>query len=68
MSGALLLKVFGTEKKETRRLKAKAREPMDISLRHNLVGRWFQMLMKLFEELGPVMVWAAGGWLACAET
>ena len=63
VSGALLLKVFGTEKKETKRLEAKARELMEISLRHNLVGRWFQMLMKLFEELGPVMVWAAGGWL-----
>ena len=36
---------------------------MEASLRHNLVGRWFQMLMKLFEELGPVMVWAVGGWL-----
>ena len=60
VSGALLLKVFGTEKKETKRLEAKARELMDISLRHNLVGRWFQMLMKLFEELGPVMVWAGG--------
>ena len=62
VSGALLLKVFGTEKKETKRLEGKARELMEISLRHNLVGRWFQMLMKLFEELGPVMVWAAGGW------
>ena len=63
VSGALLLKVFGTEKKETKRLKERARELMEVSLRHNLVGRWFQMLMKLFEELGPVMVWAAGGWL-----
>jgi ATP-binding cassette, subfamily B, bacterial len=63
VAGALLLKVFGTEKKETKRLKSKALELMEISLRHNLVGRWFQMLMKLFEELGPVMVWAAGGWL-----
>jgi aerobic-type carbon monoxide dehydrogenase small subunit (CoxS/CutS family) len=63
VSGALLLKVFGTEKKETKRLEAKARELMEISLRHNLVGRWFQMLMKLFEEIGPVMVWAAGGWM-----
>ena len=63
VSGALLLKVFGAEKKETKRLKVKAQDLMEISLRHNLVGRWFQMLMKLFEELGPVLVWAAGGWL-----
>ena len=47
VSGALLLKVFGTEKTETKRLKARARELMEVSLRHNLVGRWFQMLMKL---------------------
>lgn len=63
VSGALLLKVFGTEKLETRRLKAKASELMALSLRHNLVGRWFNMLMKLFEDLGPALVYGFGGWL-----
>ena len=63
VSGALLLKVFGTEKLETRRLKTKAGELMELSLRHNLVGRWFQMLMKLFEDLGPALVYGFGGWL-----
>jgi ATP-binding cassette, subfamily B, bacterial len=63
VSGALLLKVFGTEKHETRRLKSKAAELMALSLRHNLVGRWFQMLMKLFEDLGPALVYGFGGWL-----
>jgi ATP-binding cassette subfamily B protein len=63
VSGALLLKVFGTEKLETRRLKAKAGELMALSLRHNLVGRWFNMLMKLFEDLGPALVYGFGGYL-----
>jgi ATP-binding cassette subfamily B protein len=63
VSGALLLKVFGTEKLETRRLKTKASELMALSLRHNLVGRWFNMLMKLFEDLGPALVYGFGGWL-----
>jgi ATP-binding cassette subfamily B protein len=63
VSGALLLKVFGTEKHETERLQSKAGELMEVSLRHNLVGRWFQMLMKLFEDVGPALVYAAGGWL-----
>jgi len=63
VSGALLLKVFGTEKLETKRLKAKANELMEISLRHNLVGRWFQMSMKLLEDLGPALVYGVGGWL-----
>ncbi|HET6284725.1 MAG TPA: ABC transporter ATP-binding protein [Polyangia bacterium] len=63
VSGALLLKVFGTEKQETERLKGKAGELMGVSLRYNLVGRWFQMLTKLFEDLGPALVYAAGGLL-----
>jgi ATP-binding cassette subfamily B protein len=63
VSGALLLKVFGAEKQETARLKAKAGELMAVSLRHNLVGRWFQMMTKLFEDLGPVLVYGFGGWL-----
>jgi ATP-binding cassette subfamily B protein len=62
VSGALLLKVSGTEAHEAGRLEAKAQALMTVSLRHNLVGRWFQMLMKLLEELGPAIVYAVGGW------
>ena len=63
VSGALLVKVSGAEAHEAGRLEAKTRELMDVSLRHNLVGRWFQMMMKFFEELGPALVYAFGGWL-----
>ncbi|MEA2696343.1 MAG: ATP-binding cassette, subfamily bacterial [Myxococcales bacterium] len=63
VSGALLVKVFGAEDKEADRLAQKAGELMTLSLRHNLVGRWFQMLMKYLEELGPVLVYGAGGYL-----
>jgi len=42
ISGALLLKVSGTEEQETQRLSAKADELMEVSLRHNLVGRHIQ--------------------------
>jgi ATP-binding cassette subfamily B protein len=63
VSGAMLVKVSGAEAHEAGRLEAKTAELMDISLRHNLVGRWFQMLLKFFEEVGPAMVYAAGGLL-----
>lgn len=63
VSGVLLIKVFGTRKRETRRLREKALEVQQASLRQNLVGRWFQMLMKLFEDLGPALVYAVGGYL-----
>ncbi len=62
VSGALLVKVSGSEAHEASRLEDKTRALMDVSLRHNLVGRWFQMLMKFFEELGPALVYAFGGW------
>jgi ATP-binding cassette, subfamily B, bacterial len=62
VSGALLVKVSGSEQREAERLERKTRELMDVSLRHNLVGRWFQMIMKFFEELGPALVYAFGGW------
>jgi ATP-binding cassette, subfamily B, bacterial len=63
VSGVLLIKVFGTRKRETQRLREKALELQSASLRQNLVGRWFQMLMKLFEDLGPAMVFGVGGYL-----
>ena len=36
---------------------------LKAAARDNLVGRWFQMLTKLFEDLGPALVYAAGGLL-----
>jgi ATP-binding cassette subfamily B protein len=63
VSGVLLIKVFGARKRETQRLREKALELQSASLRQNLVGRWFQMLMKLFEDLGPALVYAVGGYL-----
>jgi ATP-binding cassette subfamily B protein len=63
VSGVLLIKVFGTRKRETQRLREKAQELQAASLRQNLVGRWFQMLMKLFEDLGPALVYGVGGYL-----
>jgi ATP-binding cassette, subfamily B, bacterial len=63
VSGVMLIKVFGARKRETQRLREKALELQAASLRQNLVGRWFQMLMKLFEDLGPALVYGVGGYL-----
>ncbi len=61
VSGALLVKVFGGEDVETRRFTAKAEEIKRLSLEQSLVGRWFQMLLGLFEAVGPAIVFAVGG-------
>jgi len=59
----VLLKVFGAERFEARRLERTADDLMAISLEQTLVGRWFQMLLGLFETAGPALIFAAGGWL-----
>ena len=63
VSGALLVKVFGGEEGEVRRFRAKAEEISQLSLEQTLVGRWFQLLLGLFEAIGPAIVFAAGGFL-----
>ena len=63
VSGALLVKVFGGEETEIRRFRAKAEEIKQLSLEQTLVGRWFQLLLGLFEAIGPAIVFALGGYL-----
>jgi len=63
VSGALLVKVFGAEKAEVQRFEKKAEELKRLSLEQTLVGRWFQMLLGLFEAVGPATVFALGGLL-----
>lgn len=63
VSGALLVKVFGAEDFEITRFRAKADEIKRLSLEQTLAGRWFRMLLGLFEAAGPAIVFAAGGML-----
>jgi ATP-binding cassette subfamily B protein len=63
VSGALMIKAFDTQDAEVRRFRHKAEELQDLSLRQSLIGRWFAMILKLFESLGPAMVFGIGGWL-----
>ncbi len=62
-SGALLIKTSGAEAAETARLAGKCSQLRVTSLRQTLIGRWFQMMLGLFESAGPALVFAAGGLL-----
>jgi len=63
LSGALLVKTFGAEKIERRRVKEKCKELLTLSLEQTLLGRWFAMLLGLFEGVGPALIFFAGGLL-----
>jgi len=63
VSGALLVKVFGAEEAEAKRVQQKSREIMELSLQQALIGRWFKLLTGFFENAGTALIWGAGGYL-----
>jgi ATP-binding cassette, subfamily B, bacterial len=63
ISGVLLLRLFGTEETEAKRVEEKSREIMDLSLRQALIGRWLKLLLGFLANAGPAALWGVGGYL-----
>src|SRR5262249_10698030 len=63
VSGALLVKLFNTEALEVQRFQRKADEIRCLTLQQSLMGRWFKLLLGLFEAVAPAVVFAIGGFL-----
>ena len=63
ISGAQLIKVFGTEEVETDRLRTQGRRLMDVNVRQALAGRWFTMVLGVIGSIGPALVFGVGGLL-----
>jgi ATP-binding cassette subfamily B protein len=63
VSGALLVKVFSGEQTEIDRFEKKSGEIRRLALEQSLVGRWFRLLLGLFEAVGPAIVFGVGGFL-----
>ncbi|HEY0239990.1 MAG TPA: ABC transporter ATP-binding protein [Friedmanniella sp.] len=63
ISGAQLIKVFGTEEVETDRVRAKGQELLEVNVKQTLTGRWFTMILGVIESVGPALIFAGGGYL-----
>ena len=61
-SGAQHVRVFGGERREELRLRKTGEELIELSLRHALAGRRFQVLLGLFESFGPALAFGVGGY------
>ena len=48
---------------EVQRFSGKLEELKALALEQSLVGRWFQMVLGLFESIGPALAFALGGTL-----
>ena len=62
VSGSLLVKLFTREEREYERFVAVNNEVTQLSLREQNSGRWFRVMMGMFTQLGPLLIYFAGGW------
>ncbi len=63
VSGSLLVKLFTHEKKEYERFVGVNEEVTQLALREQNSGRWFRVVMGMFTQLGPLLIYFAGGYL-----
>ena len=63
VSGSLLVKLFTREEKEYERFVDVNEEVTQLSLKEQRSGSWFRVVMGLFTQLGPLLIYFAGGWL-----
>ena len=63
VSGSMLVKIFTREKKEYDRFVALNEEVTQLSLKEQRSGRWFRVVMGMFTQIGPLLIYFAGGYL-----
>lgn len=61
VSGSLLVKMFTREEREFERFDAVNREVTDLSMKETRSGALFQIAMGMFTQLGPLLLYFAGG-------
>ena len=68
VSGSLLVKLFTREEKEYERFVAVNDEVTRLALREQNSGRWFRVVMGMFTQLGPLLIYFAGGYLIISHS
>jgi ATP-binding cassette subfamily B protein len=67
VSGSLLVKLFTREKREQQRFEKVNDEVTRLSMKEQRSGKWFMVLMGMFTEIGPLLIYFAGGWFIIRE-
>lgn len=62
VSGSLLVKLFSREEKEYKRFVKVNKEVTGISMKEQRSGTWFRVLMGMFTQIGPLLIYFAGGY------
>ena len=67
VSGSMLTKLFTREQAEYDRFVKVNSEVTALALKEQLSGRWFRLMMGIFTQIGPLLIYFAGGWLIIAQ-
>lgn len=63
VSGSLLIKLFTREEEINRKFEQANRAVIDLSTKESRAGSWFRVIMGIFTNLGPLLIYLAGGYL-----
>ena len=63
VSGSLLVKIFAKEEKEYDKFKKINEEVSQITMTEQRSNSWFRVIMGMFTQLGPLLIYFAGGLL-----
>ncbi len=61
VSGQLLVKLFGQEKKEYTRYEKANRRMIMLNIRESMAGKWFMVIIRTFSSVGPMLLYLVGG-------
>ena len=67
VSGSMLVKLFTREKKEIEKFKNVNEEVSRLSMKEMRSGSWFRVVMGMFTQVGPLLIYFAGGYLIIAN-
>ena len=63
VSGSMLVKIFTREEEEYEKFVKVNGEATEIALKERRSGKWFMVVMGMFSQLGPLMIYFVGGLL-----
>ena len=66
VSGSMLVKLFTREKQEYDRFVKVNDEVTKLALKEQRSGKWFRVAMGMFTQVGPLLIYFAGGFLIIA--
>ncbi|MBQ1477441.1 MAG: ABC transporter ATP-binding protein, partial [Erysipelotrichaceae bacterium] len=63
VSGSLLIKLFAKEKDKNAEFRKVNQEVTEYAIQEARAGKWFRVVMGIFTNLGPLLIYLAGGYL-----